>query len=133
MTQDKISDMARQIGQFDNRLVNVESSSKEILQEVRGFAESVHELVKEQAVANANYTHQSDINKRMFSEIKEVKAETRANSRYIDTNKNMDEIIEFARKLDEDSDFWEMLYAIADERLESEKDDPDYVPWSERE
>jgi len=93
MTQDKINDMARQIGQFDNRLVNVESSSKEILQEVRGFAESVHELVKEQAVANANYTHQSDINKRMFAEINDVKSETRANSKYIDTNRNMDAII----------------------------------------
>ena len=93
MTHERISDIERQMGQLDNRLLSAENSNREILQEVRGFAESVHDLVKEQAVANANYTHQSDINKRMFSEIKEVKAETRANSRYIDTNKNMDEII----------------------------------------
>ncbi len=43
-----------------------------------------------------------------------------------------DEIIEFARNMNEDSDFWEMLYRIADERLESEEDDPDHIPWSER-
>lgn len=93
MTHERINDLERQVGQFDNRLANAENSQKEILQEVRGFAEHVHDLVKEQAVANANYTHQSDINKRMFAELNDVKSETRANSKYIDTNRNMDAII----------------------------------------
>lgn len=93
MTQERISDIERQMGHLDSRLVNAENSNKEILQEVRGFAESVHDLVKEQAVANANYTHQSDINKRIFEEQKEMKYEIKANSKYIDTNRNMDAII----------------------------------------
>tara|TARA_R110002096_G_scaffold141976_1_gene297023 strand:+ start:655 stop:1029 length:375 start_codon:yes stop_codon:yes gene_type:complete len=93
MTQERISDIERQMGQLDNRLASAENSNRETLQEVKGFAESVRDLVKEQAVANANYTHQAEINKRMFTELKEIKAETRANSRYIDTNRNMDAII----------------------------------------
>ncbi len=44
-----------------------------------------------------------------------------------------DEIIEFARSMNEDASAWEMLYAIADEVLSSEhEEDVGYVPWSER-
>lgn len=93
MTQERINDIEQKMGQFDSRLTSSENSNKEVLLEVRSFASNVHDLVKEQAVANANYTHQSEINNRIFAEYKELKIEVRANSKYIDTNRNMDAII----------------------------------------